>query len=115
MIVNAKKRLTSAKDQTIEQFMDDLEEICSSYSCVITDKEIDELRDNTYTIDLTIKPDYYGNNGPIFANLHYDKGKWAINGVNIPMPINNLDKLTKAHDGLTALWGAISDIVYTKI
>lgn len=115
MIVNAKKRLTSAKGQTIEQFMDDLEEICSSYSCVITDKEIDELRDNTYTIDLTIKPDYYGNNGPIFANLHYDKGKWAINGVNIPMPINNLDKLTKAHDGLTALWGAISDIVYTKI
>ena len=115
MIVNAKKRLTSAKGQTIEQFMDDLEEICSSYSCVITDKEIDELRDNTYTIDLTIKPDYYGNNGPIFANLHYDKGKWAINGVNIPMPINNLDKLTKAHDGLTALWGAISDIVYTRI
>lgn len=115
MIVNAKKRLVSAKGQTIEQFMDDLEEICSSYSCVITDKEIDELRDNTPTIDLTIKPDYYGNNGPIFANLHYDKGKWAINGVNIPMPINNLDKLTKAHDGLTALWGAISDIVYTKI
>lgn len=115
MIVNAKKRLVSAKGQTIEQFMDDLEEICSSYSCVITDKEIDELRDNTLTIDLTIKPDYYGNNGPIFANLHYDKGKWAINGVNIPMPINNLDKLTKAHDGLTALWGAISDIVYTKI
>lgn len=115
MIVNAKKRLVSAKGQTIEQFMDDLEEICSSYSCVITDKEIDELRDNTFTIDLTIKPDYYGNNGPIFANLHYDKGKWAINGVNIPMPINNLDKLTKAHDGLTALWGAISDIVYTKI
>nr|DAY69173.1 MAG TPA: protein of unknown function (DUF4864) [Caudoviricetes sp.] len=115
MIVNAKKRLVSAKGQTIEQFMDDLEEICSSYSCVITDKEIDELRDNTLTIDLTIKPDYYGNNGPIFANLHYAKGKWAINGVNIPMPINNLDKLTKAHDGLTALWGAISDIVYTKI
>lgn len=115
MIVNAKKRLVSAKGQTIEQFMDDLEEICSSYSCVITDKEIDELRDNTLTIDLTIKPDYYGNNGPIFANLHYNKGKWAINGVNIPMPINNLDKLTKAHDGLTALWGAISDIVYTKI
>ena len=95
--------------------MDDLEEICSNYSCVITDKEIDELRDNTYTIDLTIKPDYYGANGPIFANLHYYKGKWTINGVNIPMPINNLDKLTKAHDGLTALWGAISDIVYTKI
>lgn len=115
MIVNAKKRLVSAKGQTIEQFMDDLEEICSSYSCIITDKEIDELRDNTLTIDLTIKPDYYGNNGPIFANLHYGKGKWAINGVNIPMPINNLDKLTKAHDGLTALWGAISDIVYTKI
>lgn len=115
MIVNAKKRLVSAKGQTIEQFMDDLEEICSSYSCVITDKEIDELRDNTLTIDLTIKPDYYGNNGPIFANLHYYKGKWSINGVNIPMPINNLDKLTKAHDGLTALWGAISDIVYTKI
>lgn len=115
MIVNAKKRLVSAKGQTIEQFMDDLEEICSSYSCIITDKEIDELRNNTYTIDLTIKPDYYGNNGPIFANLHYDKSKWAINGVNIPMPINNLDKLTKAHDGLTALWGAISDIVYTKI
>lgn len=75
MIVNAKKRLVSAKGQTIEQFMDDLEEICSSYSCVITDKEIDELRDNTLTIDLTIKPDYYGNNGPIFANLHYAKGK----------------------------------------
>lgn len=112
MIVNAKKRLTSAKGQTIEQFMDDLEEICSSYSCIITDKEIDESRD---TIDLTIKPDYYGNNGLIFANLSYYKGKWSINGVNIPMPINNLDKLTKAHDGITALWGAISDIVYTKI
>lgn len=110
MIVNAKKRLTSAGSTTIEQFMDDLEEICSSYSCIITDKEIDE-----YTIDLTVKPDYYGNNGPIFARLSYYKGKWTINGVNIPMPINNLDKLTKAHDGLTALWGAISDIVYTKI
>lgn len=51
----------------------------------------------------------------MFANLSYYKGKWSINGVNIPMPINNLDKLTKAHDGITALWGAISDIVYTKI
>lgn len=112
MIVNAKKRLTSAGSTTIEQFMDDLEEICSSYSCIITDKEIDESRD---TIDLTVKPDYYGNNDPIFARLSYYKGKWTINGVNIPMPINNLDKLTKAHDGLTALWGAISDIVYTKI
>lgn len=112
MIVNAKKRLTAAGSMTIEQFMDDLEEICSSYSCIITDKEIDESRD---TIDLTIKPDYYGNNYPMFVNLSYYKGKWSINGVNIPMPINNLDKLTKAHDGITALWGAISDIVYTKI
>lgn len=112
MIVNAKKRLTAAGSMTIEQFMDDLEEICSSYSCIITDKEIDELKG---AIDLTIKPDYYGNNGPIFAKLSYYKNKWTINSVNIPMPINNLDKLTKAHDGITALWGAISDIVYTKI